>query len=460
MSMSQKFLHSSYFILIATGVALMPTRDAEAQSTYTACYVPSSGTIYRIREPGLRQQCGTTDKSGKTEPHVEFSWSSGSQTTFAAAAGGGEAGPKVDHGGLTGLSDDDHSQYLLANGVRNSNGFAVLGTFGQGTIPASGFGTRMMWYPGKAAFRVGEVGAQWDDSNIGNSSVAMGSHTRASGAASFAVGAASTASGHISTAMGGGTASGTNAFAIGLDAEAVGNNSKAIGLSAKATGPHSTAIGSLARASGDHSTAIGNSVLANGAYSTALGSNAFTNGKTGAFVYGDRSSSFAVTAVADNQFVVRAQRFWFGNNDAVKATVGRIMETSTGAYLSAGGAWVSSSDVSKKTDFEAVNGEAVLEKLASTPISTWRYKEEAANVRHIGPTAQDFRAAFGLGDTDKAIAGIDADGVSLAAIQALAKRTASVSVITQQLNEQGARIRELETALHALVSEVARRAER
>ena len=45
------------------------------------------------------------------------------------------------------------------------------------------------------------------------------------------------------------------------------------------------------------------------------------------------------------------------------------------------------------------------------PIRTWRYKEEDAGVRHMGPTAQDFRAAFGLGDTDKAIAGIDAENV-------------------------------------------------
>ncbi len=54
---------------------------------------------------------------------------------------------------------------------------------------------------------------------------------------------------------------------------------------------------------------------------------------------------------------------------------------------------------------------------------TWSYREEPDSVRHMGPTAQEFRAAFGLGDTHKAIATVDADGVSLVATQALERRT-------------------------------------
>jgi len=37
----------------------------------------------------------------------------------------------------------------------------------------------------------------------------------------------------------------------------------------------------------------------------------------------------------------------------------------------------------------------------------------------MGPMAQDFREAFGLGADDKHIATVDADGVALAAIKAL-----------------------------------------
>jgi len=49
-----------------------------------------------------------------------------------------------------------------------------FGEVGTGTIPATGAGVRLMWYPGKAAFRVGIVsGTQWDDVNIANTGCAM-----------------------------------------------------------------------------------------------------------------------------------------------------------------------------------------------------------------------------------------------------------------------------------------------
>ena len=52
------------------------------------------------------------------------------------------------------------------------------------------------------------------------------------------------------------------------------------------------------------------------------------------------------------------------------------------------------------------------------PITSWAYKTDC-NTRHIGPMAQDFHKAFGLGGSDKSIATVDADGVALAAIQGL-----------------------------------------
>ena len=58
----------------------------------------------------------------------------------------------------------------------------------------------------------------------------------------------------------------------------------------------------------------------------------------------------------------------------------------------------------------------LLESLKELPIYEWQYKGK--DRRHIGPMAQDFHAAFGLGDDDKTIATIDADGIALAAIQA------------------------------------------
>ncbi len=77
------------------------------------------------------------------------------------------------------------------------------------------------------------------------------------------------------------------------------------------------------------------------------------------------------------------------------------------------------SDRSQKTGFAPVDAAAVLAKVAELPIQQWRFKTEDTSVKHVGPMAQDFRAAFGLGEIPTAIATVDADGVALAAIQAL-----------------------------------------
>ena len=52
----------------------------------------------------------------------------------------------------------------------------------------------------------------------------------------------------------------------------------------------------------------------------------------------------------------------------------------------------------------------------------WSYKSQDESIQHIGPTAQDFYTAFGLGDNNTTISTLDPDGVALAAIQELTKR--------------------------------------
>jgi hypothetical protein len=88
----------------------------------------------------------------------------------------------------------------------------------------------------------------------------------------------------------------------------------------------------------------------------------------------------------------------------------------------------------------------VLSKVAALPVRSWQYKAEPG-VRHVGPTAQDFYAAFGLGADDRHIASIDADGVSLAAIKGLERE---VRVERRQRHEQDRRIAHLEVRLAAL----------
>jgi hypothetical protein len=300
----------------------------------------------------------------------------------------------------------------------------------------------------------------------GDYSTAMGSVTTASGENSTAMGFGTQATGNFSTAMGFSTAAhgvrstamGLNSIANGIISTAMGNATRAngnastaMGASTIASGGVSTAMGVNTTASGLISTAMGGNTTASGDYSTAMGRFASTNGLEGSFVYGDNSSlQQTVNVLADNSFVVRAQHVWFGNAGNQVATAGRYIETSTGAYLSDGGAWTNSSDRDRKENFHDEDGEAVLERIADLPIQSWNYKAEAASVRHLGPTAQDFHGAFGWGDSDKAIPTVDIDGVNLLAIQALEARTRDLDDVRAELEETLQRLAALEAALARL----------
>jgi len=77
------------------------------------------------------------------------------------------------------------------------------------------------------------------------------------------------------------------------------------------------------------------------------------------------------------------------------------------------------SDRNLKKNITPVDTDAILKKVSELPISTWTYLDEPAEVRHLGPMAQDFHARFGLGNDDRTYHSVDAHGVALAAIQAL-----------------------------------------
>lgn len=82
---------------------------------------------------------------------------------------------------------------------------------------------------------------------------------------------------------------------------------------------------------------------------------------------------------------------------------------------------------------EPVEGYEVLEKLAALPISTWNYTWDPPTTRHLGPMAQDFAAAFGLGDDDKTINMVDANGVNMVAIQALYRKIQALEARVAEL---------------------------
>jgi len=269
-------------------------------------------------------------------------------------------------------------------------------------IPVEGTGTRMMWYPRKAAFRAGGInGTQWDAANIGDYSVAMGENVRASAS-------------------------------------------------------HAVAFGLRTTAAQQSSFAAGEDNTASGAASVALGYHAHTNARQGSFVFSDRSSVDTLRAGVNHSANWRVSggfRIFTASNLSTGVTIqsgasvsnwgqsSAVISTSTGALLTTGGVWQNASDVNRKHLFENVEGEDVLLKLRNLPITTWSYKAESEEVRHMGPTSQDFRAVFGLGSDEKSIGTVDADGVSLAGVKALEARTSLQAERIDQLERENAELR-------------------
>jgi len=91
----------------------------------------------------------------------------------------------------------------------------------------------------------------------------------------------------------------------------------------------------------------------------------------------------------------------------------------------------------------APNGPEILEKLASLPISEWSYVWDGPTVRHLGPMAQDFFAAFGLDDDDTRINLLDANGVTMISIQALYRRLAALEAEVADLRRQALKVKGL-----------------
>jgi hypothetical protein len=126
-----------------------------------------------------------------------------------------------------------------------------------------------------------------------------------------------------------------------------------------------------------------------------------------------------------------------------------------GVSLAPGGtSWGVISDRNAKKNFVPVNGETVLEKLASVPVEQWNYKWESDGATpNIGPMAQDFIAAFYPGRDDKSITTLEFDGVELAAIKGLNEK------LEKAVTEKDAEITELEKRMDKLESLMRRQTE-
>jgi hypothetical protein len=244
----------------------------------------------------------------------------------------------------------------------------------------------------------------------GDSNLASGGYATAGG------GQDNTASGDYSTVSGGlsNLASGNCATVAG------GNSNVAVTYYATVSGGQNNV------ASGDYSTVPGGSNnSARNFWTFAAGRNAKAN-NIGCFVWGDGSTG-DIECNVDHRWVARTSGGVYYYTNA---------GLTSGVYVAAGGnSWNSISDRATKENFSPVDGGAILEQLATMPIQEYNIKSQDASIRHVGPVAQDFYAAFGYGESDLAINMEDADGIALAAIQSL-----------YELNrEQATRIEFLET---------------
>jgi hypothetical protein len=127
--------------------------------------------------------------------------------------------------------------------------------------------------------------------------------------------------------------------------------------------------------------------------------------------------------------------------------VGTNTGNGNGAYLTIGGVWTNASSRTFKDGFSRVDAMDVLDKLVAMPVQSWFYKDDHQEGRHMGPVAEDFADAFGLGNDEKHIGTVDESGVAFAAIQGLNKKLETEnSELRGKLDDVIARLSRLETS--------------
>lgn len=201
---------------------------------------------------------------------------------------------------------------------------------------------------------------------------------------------------------------------------------------------------------GGFNNVVGNNALyaavLGGSNNRALSPNSLAAGRNaqaqnvGSFVWAD-SNDGTFSSTAANQFSVRAT----GGVRIVTAIDGAGAPTA-GVSLAAGDtSWSVISDRAVKKNIKPIDSRAILEKLSTVPVLQWNYRWETNHTTpHIGPMAQDFKAAFYPGRDDHTISTLEFDGVALAAIQGLNHK------LEDELAEKDHRLSQLEAANIAL----------
>jgi len=310
--------------------------------------------------------------------------------------------------------------------------FVTDGTAANDLIPATGAGTRMMWYPAKAAFRAGRVGAirdgtQWDASKVGDYSAAFGLDTKASGTGATAMGVNTTASGFQATAMGlGATASGNRSTAMGVNTIASGTEAMAMGIRAaasdlgamamgfettanedyatamgyqtEASAVGTTAMGVRATASGFGTTAMGYETTATGSDATAMGSNTTASGPS-ATAMGRETIAASNTSLSigiyNNANTSDDNTLFVVGNGSTSSSRSDALVLKESGNLTISGSLAQNSDRRLKTGIEPLGG-GILRKLGALRPVRYKFKDPATHPsgEQVGLIAQEVRKAF------------------------------------------------------------------
>jgi hypothetical protein len=218
---------------------------------------------------------------------------------------------------------------------------------------------------------------------------------------------------NIASALGVG-GNGTS-FCVGDSSLATGIRTVVLGRQCQAGNSTAIAMGYKSRAMANVSTVIGNNAsTTTGLYSMVLGSYVNGSNRQACFLYGDRSTTTVMIPTANYQFRIRAAGGIYFYSDPLL--------TSGVSLLPGAGSWSTLSDVSRKENMEAVNNEKILEGIAQLRIRSWSYRSQQGHIRHIGPTAQQFKKIFGVGESKRLLSMVDADGVIMAGILGIDER--------------------------------------
>jgi hypothetical protein len=241
----------------------------------------------------------------------------------------------------------------------------------------------------------------------------------------------------------GNTINGDKSVGIGWNNVIPGDNSFAVGASSTASGDYSLALGVRAEAGHWGSTVLSN--YPTGAYNLTSGLRTRTaqykNATGTTYSYGNYlgcNNSATCSVGGDNSFTARFRGgYHFYTNDPSGAV------PTTGVFLGPGAnAWGSVSDKTKKEDFQPIDSEELLAKIAGLEIVKWKYI--GSKHQHMGPMAQDFYKAFKLGDgNDRIITTQDIEGVTIAGVQALEKRTKELQKENEDLKQRIERLEAL-----------------